>query len=66
MRHERRFEKLDFPACVMMFFAFLFFYSTSLQIKKELKKLTFSVKRESQWTNVDDYHPLWMIIVQYG
>jgi hypothetical protein len=31
-----------------------------------LKKLFFSVEKESQWTNVDDYHPVWMIIVQYG
>jgi hypothetical protein len=33
-------------------------------LKKTLKTLNFSVEKESQWTNVDDYHPLWMIIVQ--
>jgi hypothetical protein len=30
-------------------------------LKKQLKKLNFFVEKESQWTNVDDYRPIWMI-----
>jgi hypothetical protein len=37
-----------------------------ITLKKKLKQLIFSVEKDSQRTNVDDYHPLWMIIIQYG
>jgi hypothetical protein len=51
---ERRFEKLHFSACDI------------ITLKKKLKQMIFSVEKDSQRTNVDDYHPLWMIVIQYG
>jgi hypothetical protein len=70
--HERRFEKFNFPCLLynifLLFCAFIYLFSILvLKIRFPWKiKLTFSVEKESQWTNVDDYHQFWMIIVQYG
>jgi hypothetical protein len=66
--HERRFEKPNFLACEMIFSAFFLFshlliFCSKMKKKldftaKKIKKLIFSFEKESQWTNVDDYHPL--------
>jgi hypothetical protein len=37
-----------------------------ISLKKKIEKTEFPVEKESEWANMDDYHPLWMIIVQYG
>jgi hypothetical protein len=34
--------------------------------EKNRKQTKFFVKKESQSTNMDDYHAVWMIIVQNG
>jgi hypothetical protein len=46
------------------FSGFLLFCSDFAE--KNLKMLSFSVEKEFQWANVNNYQPLWMISVQKG
>jgi hypothetical protein len=73
VRSRRERNKLtDVPKSFAIFLSFFsLFLSVSnfkklISLTKKTKKQIFLVEKESQLTNMVDYRPLWMIIVQCG